>query len=153
MAGSTLILGDAAHGIVPFYGQGMNAGFEDCLIFYNLLEQFSNNLQETATAYSETRWKDTDAIADLSLSNYMEMRAHVNSRIFLLRKYLDNILHALFPRTFIPLYTMVAFTRLPYHTAIERNHRQKSVINKTLLLLTISSLSVVGYAAFRNKIY
>ena len=153
MAGSTVILGDAAHAIVPFYGQGMNAGFEDCLVFYELLEQFDNDLQKAATKYSETRWKDSHAIADLSLYNYMEMRAHVNSRIFLLRKYLDNILHALFPRTFIPLYTMVAFTRLPYHTAIEQNHRQKSVINKTLLLLTISSLSVVGYAAFRNKIY
>jgi len=143
MAGSTLILGDAAHGIVPFYGQGMNAGFEDCLIFYNLLEKFSNNLQEAATAYSETRWKDTDAIADLSLSNYMEMRAHVNSRIFLLRKHLDNTLHWLFPTRFIPLYTMVAFERRPYHEAIEQSRWQKSFVNKTLLFLTIMSIIVL----------
>jgi len=149
MAGSTVILGDAAHALVPFYGQGMNAGFEDCLIFCSLLEQFDNDLHKAATKYSETRWKDSYAIVDLSLYNYMEMSTHVNSRIFLLRKYLDNILHAFLPRTFIPLYTMVAFTRLPYHTAVERNHRQKSIINRTLLLLTVLSLSAIGYVAFR----
>ena len=149
MAGSTVILGDAAHALVPFYGQGMNAGFEDCLIFCSLLEQFDNDLHKAATKYSETCWKDSYAIVDLSLYNYMEMSTHVNSRIFLLRKYLDNILHAFLPRTFIPLYTMVAFTRLPYHTAVERNRRQKSIINRTLLLLTVLSLSTIGYVAFR----
>ena len=143
MAESTLILGDAAHAIVPFYGQGVNAGFEDCLILYNLLEQFNNNLQKAATRYSETRWKDTDTIADLSLSNYMELRAHVNSRIFLLRKYLDAKLHTLFPTRFIPLYTMVAFERRPYHKAIEQDRRQKRFINKTLLFLTITSIIVL----------
>jgi len=143
MAGNTLILGDAAHAIVPFYGQGMNAGFEDCLIFYNLLEQFSNNLQKAATAYSETRWKDTDAIADLSLSNYKEMRADVNSWFFRRRKHLDNILHRLFPTRFIPLYTMVAFERRPYHEAFEQSRWQKSFVNKTLLFLTIMSIIVL----------
>ena len=69
MAGSTVILGDAAHAMVPFCGQGMNAGFEDCLTFYNLLEQFDNDLQKAATKYSEMRWKDSYAIADLSLNN------------------------------------------------------------------------------------
>ena len=82
MARSTVILGDAAHAVVPFYGQGMNAGFEDCLVFYNLLEQFDNDLQKAATQNSETHWKDSYAIADLSFYNYMEMHAHVNSPIF-----------------------------------------------------------------------
>ena len=153
MAGSTVILGDAAHAVVPFYGQGMNAGFEDCLTFYNLLEQFDNDLQKAAAKYSETRWKDSYAIADLSLNRYIEIRERINSPIFLLRRYLDNILHALFPRTFIPLETMVIHTRLPYHTAIERNQSQTSIINKTLLFLTISSLIVLGYATFRYKMY
>ena len=106
-------------------------------------------IKQLPCKYSETRWKDSYAIVDLSLYNYMEMSTHVNSRIFLLRKYLDNILHAFLPRTFIPLYTMVAFTRLPYHTAVERNRRQKSIINRTLLLLTVLSLSTIGYVAFR----
>ena len=149
MARSTVILGDAAHAVVPFYGQGMNAGFEDGLVFYNLLEQFDNDLQKAATQYSETRWKDSYAIADLSFYNYMEMRAHVNSPIFLLRKYVDNILHALFPKTFIPLYTMVAFTRLPYHTAVERNYAQKNFINRMMTFLAISSLGALGYVVFR----
>ena len=143
MAGSTVILGDAAHALVPFYGQGMNAGFEDCLIFCSLLEQFDNDLHKAATKYSETCWKDSYAIVDLSLYNYIEMSTHVNSRIFLLRKYLDNILHAFLPRTFIPLYTMVAFERRPYHEAIEQSHWQKSFVNKTLLFLTITSIIVL----------
>ena len=152
MAGSTVILGDAAHAMVPFYGQGMNAGFEDCLIFYNLLEQFDNDLQKAAAKYSETRWKDTNTNVDLSMNRYIYIRAPINLPIFLLRTFmmhLENILHALFPRAYIPMETMLAFTRLPYQTAHVRNERQISIVNKTLLFLSISSLSVLGYAIFR----
>ena len=122
------------------------------LIFYNFLEQFDNNLQKAATKYSETRWKDANAIVDLSMNRYIFIRAPINIPIFLLRTFmvhLENILHALFPRAYIPMETMLAFTRIPYHTAHERNERQISIVNKTLLLLTISSLSVLGYAIFR----
>lgn len=87
ITGSTVILSDAAHAMVPFCGQGMNAGFEDSAIFYNLLEQFNNDLQKAATKYSETRWKDSPAKTDLFLSNYMEMRAHFSSWSSLLYVY------------------------------------------------------------------
>jgi len=130
-------------------GQGMNARFEDFAIFYNLLEQFDNDLQKAATKYSETRWKDSHAITDHSLSNYMEMCAHFNNWNSLLHVYLDNTLHALFPRTFMPVETMLAFTRLPYHSVLKQSQRQRNIINKTLLIIAISSVGVLGYATFR----
>ncbi len=151
MAGSTMILGDAAHAVVPFYGQGMNAGFEDCLVFYELLDKYGNSLQRAATEYGATRWRDSYAIADLSMYNYLEMRSHVNSRAFILRKYLDNALHSVFPRSFIPLYSMVAFTRLPYHEAVERNQRQRTFVNRALVLLGIACLGYLGYVAYRHS--
>ena len=103
----------------------MNAGFEDGLVFYNFLEQFDNDLQKAAIQYSETRWKDSYAIADLSFYNYMEMRAHINSSIFLLCKYVDNILHALFPMT---IYNGSIHKTSLYTTLVSREimHRRAS---------------------------
>ena len=79
MAGSTVVLGDAAHAVVPFYGQGMNAGFEDCLIFSEFLQQNNNDVSLAAHAYQDTHWDDTQAICDLSMYNYLKMRSHVTS--------------------------------------------------------------------------
>ena len=124
--------------MVPLCGQGMNAGFEDSAIFYNLLEQFNNDLQKAATKYSETCWKDSHAKTDLFLSNYMEMRAHFSSWSSFLHIYLDNTLYALFPRA-----------RLPYHSVHEQSQKQRNIVNKTLLIIAISSVGVLGYATFR----
>jgi len=135
MAGSTVILGDAAHAVVPFYGQGMNAGFEDCLVFYEALQRHGDDLAAASSDYDHTHWRDTHTIADFSMSNYVEMRSKVLSRVFLLRKYIDNFLHALFPRTFIPLYTMVAFTRIPYSEVAARHRRQQRWVDRGLVLL------------------
>ena len=151
MANSTLIIGDAAHAVVPFYGQGMNAGFEDCLIFYEHLQQTGNDLVKAATVYADTHWRDTHAIADLSMYNYLEMRSHVNSYYFLFRKYLDNLLHALLPKVYVPLYTMVAFTRTPYHQAIQRNRQQRSIVTKLLLLGSVFSVCTLCFVAFQHS--
>ena len=148
MADSTVILGDAAHAVVPFYAQGMNAGFEDCLIFYEHLVQFKD-LKVAAERYSVTHWRDTHAIADLSMYNYTELRAHVNSRIFVFKKFLENIVYTIFPRTFIPLYPMVAFTRIPYHEVVEKHHRQQSRVNKALILVGVTILWFVGYLFYQ----
>ena len=146
----TLILGDAAHAVVPFYGQGMNAGMEDCLVFDECLSDVGGkDLHTSAQKYSDIRWKDGHAIADLSMYNYTEMRSHVTSRSFLLRKYVDNFLHLLFPHSFIPLYTMVAFTRLPYHLIIERDRRQKALVSRVITVLGCGIIGVGIFCLFR----
>lgn len=137
-----VLMGDAAHAIVPFFGQGMNAGFEDCLVFDELMDKFNNNLSMCLPEFSRFRIPDDHAISDLSMYNYIEMRAHVNSRWFLFQKLLDKFLHAIMPSTFIPLYTMVAFTRIRYHEAVLRWHWQKKVINRGLFVL--GSLIAIG---------
>ncbi|XP_075125617.1 kynurenine 3-monooxygenase [Leptodactylus fuscus] len=105
-----VLMGDAAHAVVPFYGQGMNAGFEDCLVFSELMEQYGNDFRVCVPEFSQLRVSDAHAISDLAMYNYKEMRSHVNSRWFLYRKYIDNVLHMLMPSTFIPLYSMRAFS-------------------------------------------
>ncbi|XP_045392932.1 kynurenine 3-monooxygenase [Lemur catta] len=127
-----VLMGDAAHAMVPFFGQGMNAGFEDCLVFDELMDKFNNNLSLCLPAFSRFRTPDDHAISDLSMYNYIEMRAHVNSRWFIFQKSLERFLHALMPSTFIPLYTMVVFSRIRYHEAVLHWRWQKKVIKKGL---------------------
>ncbi|XP_031515734.1 kynurenine 3-monooxygenase isoform X4 [Papio anubis] len=107
-----VLLGDAAHAIVPFFGQGMNAGFEDCLVFDELMDKFNNDLSLCLPAFSRLRIPDSHAISDLSMYNYIE-------------KNMGRFLHAIMPSTFIPLYTMVSFSRIRYHEAVQRWHWQK----------------------------
>ena len=127
---NVMLMGDAAHAVVPFYGQGLNTGMEDCLIYDEYMLECNNDLHLSAQQYSATRWKDGHGIADLSMYNYLEMRSLVTSKLFLIRKYIDNFLHRLFPHTFVPLYTMVAFTRIPIHQVIERNEWQRKVVGQ-----------------------
>uniref|UniRef100_A0A4W5R9F8 Kynurenine 3-monooxygenase n=1 Tax=Hucho hucho TaxID=62062 RepID=A0A4W5R9F8_9TELE len=122
-----VLMGDAAHAVVPFYGQGMNAGFEDCLVFNEIMDQLNEDFSAVLPEYTRVRVPDDHAIADLAMYNYVEMRAHVNSKWFLFRKYVDNFLHIIMPRTIIPLYTMVTFTRTRYHKAVKRWHWQDKV--------------------------
>lgn len=145
MAGITLLLGDAAHAMVPFYGQGVNAGFEDCMIFSEMLKKNDNNIFEAAKMYQKTHWRDTQAICDLSMNNYTVLRSHVGSRIFLLRNKIENVLYRLLPSYFTPLYPMVAFSHLPYHQVVCRNTLQQTMIRRGLYLVILSSLSLVGY--------
>ncbi|KAM4770974.1 kynurenine 3-monooxygenase [Rhinophrynus dorsalis] len=124
-----ILMGDAAHAVVPFYGQGMNAGFEDCLVFSELMEQYHSNLRICLPEFSRLRVPDAHAISDLAMYNYKEMRAHVNSKWFIFRKRVDNVLHSLMPTTFIPLYSMVTFSRIRYYEVILRWKWQNKVIN------------------------
>ncbi|XP_061142011.1 kynurenine 3-monooxygenase [Syngnathus typhle] len=135
-----VLMGDAAHAVVPFYGQGMNAGFEDCIVFDEIMEQFNEDFSAVLPEYSRVRVPDDHAIADLAMYNYIEMRAHVNSKWFLFRKRVDNILHFLMPKTIIPLYTMVTFTRTRYHEAVNRWHWQDKVINRGLFFAATGAI-------------
>ncbi|XP_004450321.1 LOW QUALITY PROTEIN: kynurenine 3-monooxygenase [Dasypus novemcinctus] len=141
-----VLMGDAAHAIVPFYGQGMNAGFEDCLVFDELMDKFNNDLSRCLPEFSRFRIPDDHAISDLSMYNYIEMRAHVNSWWFLFHRNIERALHACMPSVFIPLYTMVTFSRIRYHEAVLQWHWQKKVIKKGLLffgsLIALSGIYV-----------
>lgn len=145
-----VLMGDAAHAVVPFYGQGMNAGFEDCIVFDEIMSQFNEDLSAVLPEYTRVRVPDDHAIADLAMYNYVEMRAHVNSKWFLFRKHVDNFLHYIMPRKIIPLYTMVTFTRTRYHEAVERWQWQNKVINRGLLCCATGTVLGGSYLLIKN---
>lgn len=151
---NALLLGDAAHAMVPFYGQGMNAGFEDCYLFQLILQDKLDNMKEAMIAYSDQRYENAVAICDLALSNYVEMRKHVNSKIFLFTRKIHFVLAKLFPTRFIPLYQMVAFTRRPYSSVIAVNRRQDSIVNSIIILslfaISLSALALLAMIKFRK---
>lgn len=130
---STMLIGDAAHGIVPFYGQGMNAGFEDCAVLNRLLDTYGDDWQKVAPEYQRLRKADSDAIAQLALDNFVEMRDLVADPDFLLRKKIESRLHELYPKEWIPLYSMVAFhDEIRYSDAMEMGRRQKVIMDSVM---------------------
>lgn len=152
-----MILGDAAHAIVPFYGQGMNAAFEDCFLIDQLLDEHAPNWGTIGQEFSRTRKADADAIADLALYNFVEMRDKVASPAFLWRKKLEKVLHKLAPNWWIPLYTMVTFTNLPYSEAQARAARQDRyltlglIVGAVLLSLALAAL-LLAFAPWASNI-
>ncbi len=127
-----VLIGDACHAVVPFYGQGMNAGFEDCRVLAECLDESPEDLSTAFREYHSRRKENADALADLALENFVEMRDHVSSPIFLLKKKLGKWLHRCFPLWFVPLYTMVTFTNIPYARARERSRKQNLAVGWVL---------------------
>ena len=123
-----LLLGDAAHAIVPFYGQGMNCSFEDCLIFDIILEEHAGNWSSTIEAYQERRKPDTDAIADLAMENFYEMRDHVANENFVKKRQLEMKLEQTYS-DYYSKYALVTFRPdLPYSKARERGLKQDALL-------------------------
>lgn len=112
-----LLLGDAAHAIVPFYGQGMNCGLEDCAYLDECIEKYGNNWKTVFPEFERLRKANTDAIADLSIENYTELRDRVSDPKFLLKKKVEQALGEKYSRIFTPKYSMIAFQRIPYAEA------------------------------------
>ncbi len=130
---NTLLIGDAAHAIVPFYGQGMNAGFEDCRILNQLLDQYQDDWEKAILAFQQQRKPDTDAIAQLALDNFIEMRDLVADADFLLRKKIESKLHELYPDEWIPLYSMVTFhDDIRYSEAYRIGVKQKKIMDEVM---------------------
>jgi kynurenine 3-monooxygenase len=130
---NSLLIGDAAHGIVPFFGQGMNAGFEDCRILNGMLDSFGDDWSKVLPEFQQLRKPDTDAIAQLALDNFIEMRDLVDDPEFILRKKIEARLHQLFPDKWIPLYSMVTFNEnLRYSEALETGRKQKKIMDEVL---------------------
>ncbi len=128
--GNTALIGDAAHAIVPFYGQGMNSGFEDCYVFDQLLEKHGEINDALLQEYQDLRIPDGNAIADLALYNFIEMRDKVADKRFVAQKQVEKKLHELYPDKWIPLYTMVTFSDLRYSEAIARGKKQQEIMDE-----------------------
>jgi len=126
--GKALLMGDAAHAIVPFFGQGINCGFEDCTVLMELLDQHGGDWAKTFREFEVARRLNTDAIADLAIENFVEMRDRVAHPDFLLRKKVELALEAKYPNLFVPKYSMVTFLRVPYAIALKRGRLQDGIL-------------------------
>ena len=126
---SAFILGDASHGIVPFHGQGMNAGFEDCSELIRLLDEHGDDWATVLPVFEEIRMPNANAIAEMALENYVTMRDSVTDEKFKLKKEIGFELERMFPDRFIPQYSMVMFHRYPYADAYSRGKIQDEILN------------------------
>ncbi len=129
-----LLLGDAAHAIVPFYGQGMNSGFEDCSILDEMMDEYQEDWSRIIPIFGRERVADADAIADLALRNFVEMRDLVADPKFLLRKKIAAHLQEKHPDQFLPIYSMVTFSHLPYSEALAAGSAQDRLFERILAL-------------------
>jgi kynurenine 3-monooxygenase len=140
------LLGDAAHAVVPFYGQGMNAAFEDCVVLDECVKKFANHREHAFAEYFSRRKENADALADLAIGNFIEMRDKTASSTFRTKKKLDHLLEAALPGVYLPLYTMVTFTRIPYAQAARRARLQDRILYialVTVVLIGILALAVL----------
>lgn len=147
--GRILLLGDAAHAIVPFYGQGANAAFEDVLVLDECLNAARGDWASAFARFEQRRKRHTDVLADLAIANFVEMRDHTGSRRFRWRKKAETRLHRLLPFWFVPLYTMVSFTRIPYGDAVDRARRQRNIVRAAVTAIAVL-LAVVVLAWIRR---
>lgn len=129
--GNTMLMGDAAHAIVPFYGQGMNASFEDVVEFDKFLDNHKGNWETTFKAYEISRKKDTDAIADLAIDNFFEMKDHVANPIFKEKRKLEMAFEKNFPEEYSSKYSLVTFNEhIGYREAMLKGRAQdKAILN------------------------
>jgi len=126
--GRALLLGDAAHAIVPFFGQGLNCGFEDCTYLMELLDRHGADWVRVFSEFEKGRKVNTDAIADMAIENFTEMRDRVADSRFLLQKRVELALEAKYPQLFVPKYAMVTFHRIPYSVAQIRGAVQDRIL-------------------------
>lgn len=140
-----LLLGDAAHAIVPFFGQGMNCAFEDCTILDECIETHWPDWGHVFESFGHRRKEDTDAIADMALANYVEMRDLVSDPGFQLRQKVGFLLERKYPDRFIPRYSMVSFHRFPYREALHCGEIQEGILRE--LCASISTEDQVDWIA------
>ncbi|MFT3762204.1 MAG: NAD(P)/FAD-dependent oxidoreductase [Pseudoxanthomonas sp.] len=127
LGGRALLVGDAAHAMVPFHGQGMNCAFEDCVALAGLLDAHAN-VADAFAAFESERKPNALAIQKMALENYVEMRDRVDDPDFLLQRELEQALQERHPGRFVPHYTMVTFMRIPYAVALERSEIQREIL-------------------------
>jgi len=128
--GKALLLGDAAHAIVPFFGQGLNCGFEDCTALLELIDRLGPDWAQVFAEFENQRKVNTDAIADMAIENFTEMRDRVADSRFLFRKKVELALEAKYPTLFVPKYAMVTLHRIPYSVALARGAVQDRMLTE-----------------------
>lgn len=151
--GSTMLMGDAAHAIVPFYGQGMNASFEDVVVFDQILDQHEGDWDATFKAYEKARKEDTDAIADLAIDNYYEMRDHVANPIFKQKRKLEMDLEKTFPQEYFSKYSMVTFNEnIGYAKAMKIGRAQDKALLNMIADNDIATSSKMSSSDLKNAL-
>ncbi|XP_014286004.2 kynurenine 3-monooxygenase [Halyomorpha halys] len=143
-----VILGDSAHAMVPFYGQGMNAGFEDCRILDEFIHNKGLDLEEALGLFSRTRSKNAEAICNLSMYNYSEMRQLVTEWSYIFRKKLDNILYWIFSSKWIPLYQSITFTNITYSECLQNRKRQNLILRNIFCVLLCGGFTSFSWYTF-----
>ena len=136
---SALLIGDAAHATVPFYGQGMNSGFEDCRILDSLLDENKDNIKVSFDSFSKIRKPNGDGLQDLSLHNFIVMRDKTADPKFLLQKKIEKKFANLYPERWTPLYSMVSFTNIPYSEAWDIGIKQENIMKSIMGIDNIDS--------------
>jgi len=150
--GRVALLGDAAHAIVPFYGQGMNAAFEDCVALVEAFERFGADVESGLAWYAERRKPHADAIADMALDNFIEMRDKVADPEFLHAKRIEQALHAAFPDKAQPQYNLVSFSTVPYATARRRGCDLERVVERVAGRLDRHTAAGLPQSAFDQRV-
>ena len=149
LGGDAALLGDAAHAMVPFHGQGMNCAFEDCVALANHIDA-APDLAAAFAAFQAQRKPDAAAIQQMALENYIEMRDLVDDPAFLLQRELERALQQRHPGRFVPHYTMVTFMRIPYSLALERSDIQRGIL--VAATRGLDSLEDVDWAALDAQV-
>ncbi|AIM59489.1 FAD-dependent oxidoreductase [Cellulophaga lytica] len=132
-----VLVGDSAHAIVPFYGQGMNAGFEDIYVLANMLKKYPDNWTLAFEEYEKERKPNTDAIAELSYRNFVEMSSKTADPMFLLQKKIEKKFAAEYPEKWLPVYSRVTFSNRPYAEALALGDEQEAIMKKIMQLPNI----------------
>ncbi len=133
------LIGDASHAIVPFYGQGMNCGFEDCTVLNQLMEKYGDDWYTIFGEFEKERKPNADAIADLAMRNFIEMRDLTGDEDFLFRKKIEGWFSAKHPDKWLPLYSMVTFSHIPYSEALAEGVRQDRIMDEIMKMPDINT--------------
>jgi kynurenine 3-monooxygenase len=124
-----LLIGDASHAIVPFFGQGLNSGFEDCALLIERIDAGAQDRSDLFSSFASGRKPSADAIADMALENFVEMRDRVGDPAFLLRKRVEHRIETTFPERYRSRYAMVMYSFIPYRVALEVGLVQRRILD------------------------
>jgi len=143
-----MIQGDAAHAMVPFYGQGMNCGMEDVVVLDEMMQKYPGDRLRAFEQYSKNRNPDAEAMCDLAMYNYVEMRDLTARTSFWLRKKLDTFLHFTLGWKWVPLYTSVTFSRMRYHLCVENKKWQDELLERWMFRAGCGGLLCAALVAY-----